>query len=192
ISRAFWSEIHVDPEAVPEAADLAQAAAPGAAKNMGATPGAGTPCPASLRADYRMAIRERRRRIEALLARLDAHAGARRDAFERELEEDVELSRYAAFRAAVELYGKTWQHWPARAQDGVLRAGVDYDGEAFRYHAYAQWLAREQLERAASQSAAGLYLDLPLGSHSGGYDTWRYRDRKSTRLNSSHVAISYA
>ncbi len=168
ISRSFWSEVYVDPSASPEAI-AGQAGTPDVCAPA-------TACTAPLRADYRRAIRERRQRLEALLATLDSRGGVRRDAFERLLDEDSELAAYASFRAAVELYGTTWERWPARAQGGMLRAGVDYDGEVFRYHAYAQWLARDQFERAASQSPAGLYLDLPLGSHSGGYDTWRYRD----------------
>ena len=163
ISRSFWSEIYVDPAHAPEAALLART------ECVPSAPGTG-------RADYRRTMKERRHQIEALLAALEGSTGARRDAFERMIEEDRELASYAAFRAAVELYGSTWERWPARARDGLLRAGVDYDGETFRYHVYAQWLAREQLENAARQSPAGLYLDLPLGSHAGGYDTWRYAD----------------
>ncbi|HXC53238.1 MAG TPA: 4-alpha-glucanotransferase [Candidatus Limnocylindrales bacterium] len=168
ISRSFWSEVYVDPSASPEAV-AGRSAAPIAGASA-------TPCAAPFRADYRRAMRERRHELEALLVALDSRGGVRREAFERLLEEDGELATYASFRAAVELYGTTWERWPARAQAGMLRAGVDYDGEVFRYHAYAQWLAREQLERAASQSPAGLYLDLPLGSHPGGYDTWRYKE----------------
>jgi 4-alpha-glucanotransferase len=46
------------------------------------------------------------------------------------------------------------------------------------YHCYVQWLAHEQLKGLASKARAngpGLYLDLPLGVNSSGYDTWRYR-----------------
>jgi 4-alpha-glucanotransferase len=128
------------------------------------------------RIDYRGWMRERRRQIETLLTALDAAGGARRDAIERAADEDDELRRYASFRAAVEMYRSTWDRWPSRARSGSLRPGVDFDGETFRYHVYAQLLAREQIGRAVADSPAGLYLDLPLGSHPGGYDTWRHAD----------------
>jgi 4-alpha-glucanotransferase len=105
---------------------------------------------------------------------VDGVGGSRRDAFEATLAGDDELQRYAAFRASVESHQWTWEGWPERARGGVLKPGVDYDGETFRYHAYAQWLARIQVAAAADASRAGLYLDLPLGSHGGGYDTWRH------------------
>ncbi len=162
ISRAFWSELYVDPRLAPEGADLpldslAGEAAPGTV-------------------DYRRAMHDKRAVLARLLESLDRRGGARRDAFERALEEDDELCRYAAFRARVEREGRTWQQWSARERDGALRPGSDSGGESYRYHAYAQWLAREQIAAAANASPAGLYLDLPLGSHGGGYDTWRYAE----------------
>lgn len=162
ISRAFWTELYVDPAASPEHEGLTLARDDDTAKRAGLI-------------DYRREMRRRRAAIEALLHRLDERGGRRRDELDRALERDAELAGYAAFRAAVERYGTTWQHWPERAQGGDLRAGADYDGGIFRYHAYAQWLAREQVAAAAAASPAGLYLDLPLGAHGGGYDTWRHR-----------------
>lgn len=167
VSRAFWSELYVDASAAPEFASSEDARRAFAAHGR-----AGDANPS--RIDYRRAMRERRVEIEALLGALDRSGGARREAFERRLEEDAGLTDYAAFRATVERRGQTWESWPERARGGVLRAGADYDGEAFRYHAYAQWLARQQFAAAAQQSPAGFYLDLPLGSHGGGYDTWRH------------------
>ncbi|MFN2375003.1 MAG: 4-alpha-glucanotransferase [Candidatus Binatia bacterium] len=163
ISRAFWSELYVDPRAAEEFdAGASTCAAPASAASAHGI------------LDYRTAMRRRRADLEALLRNLDRNGGRRRDDFEAAVEEDPELARYAAFRAAVERYGCTWQGWPAHPREGTLRPGADYDGEAFRYHAYAQWLARQQVGAAAAASAAGLYLDLPLGSHGGGYDTWRH------------------
>jgi 4-alpha-glucanotransferase len=167
ISRAFWSELYVDSAAAPEFAD-----SPDAQRALEAH--ARGHADAASRIDYRLSMQQRRVEIEALRQALDRTSGTRREAFERCLEEDGDLASYAAFRAAVERYGSTWERWPQRARHGSLRAGADYDGEAFRTHAYAQWLAREQFARAAGDCPTGLYLDLPLGSHGGGYDTWRY------------------
>ena len=162
ISRAFWSELYVDPG---DERGRSPAPLPAPARE---------PSPAGRRIDYRGEMRERRREIRALLDAVDAAGGRRREQLEVALEEDDELARYAAFRAAVDQHGTTWPQWPERARSGRLRAGVDYDGETFRYHAFAQLLAREQVAAVAAGSGAGLYLDLPLGCHAGGYDTWRY------------------
>ncbi len=42
-----------------------------------------------------------------------------------------------------------------------------------KYHLWAQATADEQIG-AAGSGQAGLYLDLPVGSHPGGFDTWRW------------------
>jgi 4-alpha-glucanotransferase len=164
ISRAFWSELYVEPRLTPEFDGISPR---DAAKELRSPDSCGL-------IDYRRAMRDKRAEIERLLANLDSSCGARRDAFEHALEHDDELCRYAAFRACVEREGRTWQRWPARERNGALRPGSDFDGGSHRYHAYAQWIAREQIAAAVASSPAGLYLDLPLGSHGGGYDTWRH------------------
>jgi 4-alpha-glucanotransferase len=85
---------------------------------------------------------------------------------------------YARFRALTERHG-AWSHWPDRLRARDVRPG-DYDPELARYHLFAQWQAERQMaeveERAASRGVS-LYLDLPLGVHPHGYDTWRERDQ---------------
>jgi 4-alpha-glucanotransferase len=61
-------------------------------------------------------------------------------------------------------------------RQGRFRAG-DYSEGAERYHLYVQFLAQEQMEALAARHRGGLYLDLPLGVHGGGYDVWRHRDQ---------------
>ncbi len=155
VSRLYWNELYVDPEAVPELA-----AAPRARDLIAA--GA---APAQDRLiDYRVAMAAKRRVLEALLGAL---AGRRLEAFERHLRDHPDLREYAAFRARCEREGGGWRDWnghPAAA-----------DESAARYHAYAQWLCAEQLA-GVSAGEAGPYLDMPLGVHPGGYDTWRFRD----------------
>jgi 4-alpha-glucanotransferase len=48
-----------------------------------------------------------------------------------------------------------------------------------RLFLFAQWLASAQLTALgarARERCIGLYLDLPLGCHQDGFDTWRFRD----------------
>jgi 4-alpha-glucanotransferase len=155
VSRLYWNELFVDPEAVPELASAPQARALVAA-------GAAAPADDRL-IDYRAAMSAKRRVLEALLGAL---AGARLEAFERHLRDHPDLRGYAAFRARCEAEGGGWRDW---------RAASAGDGGAARYHAYAQWLCAQQLAGVAS-GGAGPYLDMPLGVHPGGYDTWRFGD----------------
>jgi 4-alpha-glucanotransferase len=59
----------------------------------------------------------------------------------------------------------------------MLAAG-DYKEETKRFHIYVQWLAHQQVEavsKIACERGVQLYLDLPLGVHSDGYDVWRWQ-----------------
>jgi 4-alpha-glucanotransferase len=154
VSRLYWNELYVDPAAAPEweasarARELASAA----------------PAPEGRLIDYRAAMTTKRRVLEALLAALD---GRRLDAFEQHVADHPDLAAYAGFRARCERERAGWRDWRNPEAPG---------GEAAaRYHAYAQWLCEEQLARAG-EGGAGPYLDMPLGVHPGGYDTWRFRE----------------
>jgi 4-alpha-glucanotransferase len=155
VSRLYWNELYVDSEAVPEleasgeARRLLEAAAPASGRLI----------------DYAAAIAAKRAIIEAMLAAL---AGQRRDAFEKHLAADPGLRAYAGFRARCEREGGGWREWRGPDQS-------EGDIPAARYHAYAQWLCADQLA-AVAHDGAGPYLDMPLGVHASGYDTWRFED----------------
>jgi 4-alpha-glucanotransferase len=154
VSRLFWNELYVDPAATPEWHASARAR-----ELAGAVP-----TPDRRLIDYRAATAAKRRVLEALLADLD---GPRLDAFEEHLGAHRDLASYSGFRARCERERPGWRDWRDPDTPG--------DGAAARYHAYAQWLCEEQLARVDA-AGAGPYLDMPLGVHPGGYDTWRFRD----------------
>jgi 4-alpha-glucanotransferase len=156
VSRLFWNELYVDPGAVPELETSAEAR-----RLLAATRPASGPL-----VDYAAATAAKRAILEAMLGAL---AGARLEAFECHLEAHPELRAYAAFRARCEDEGAGWREW----RGGELDAGGAEP--AARYHAYAQWVAAGQLAAVAA-AGAGPYLDMPLGVHPSGYDTWRFRD----------------
>src|SRR4030042_5066962 len=88
------------------------------------------------------------------------------------------VEEYAAFRAICERERVPWRQWRSPLRDGVLGT-ADYDEESKRYHTYVQWLADRQLRELsvkAREKGSGLYIDLPLGVRSDGYDAWRERD----------------
>jgi 4-alpha-glucanotransferase len=154
VSRLYWNELYVDPAAAPEweASALARELTAAARRPDGRL------------IDHRAAMAAKRRVLEALLAAL---RGDRLDAFERHLCDDPGLAAYAGFRARCERERAGWRDWRDPHGPG--------DEAAARYHAYAQWLCEEQLARVG-EGGAGPYLDMPLGVHPGGYDTWRFRE----------------
>ncbi|HYC00960.1 MAG TPA: 4-alpha-glucanotransferase [Candidatus Limnocylindrales bacterium] len=172
LTRCFWNELYIDAQQAPELRHSE------AARSLLESSEHRRACAAAVggaRIDYGAAMAARRRVLEHLAGALDAPANEmRRDAFERALSSDVELGRYAAFRAALQEHRSPWKSWPQALRDGRLDA-ADFARDGFRYHAYAQWLAREQIAAAAQSAHAGLYLDLPIGAHGDGYDTWRWR-----------------
>jgi 4-alpha-glucanotransferase len=154
VSRLHWNELYADPAATPEWATSARA------RELAG----GVRRPDGRLIDYPAAAAAKRRVLEALLADL---GGARLEAFEEHLRAHPDLASYAGFRAQCERERAGWRDW--RDPDAPGHA------TAARYHAYAQWLCEEQLARVGADGA-GPYLDMPLGVHPGGYDTWRFRE----------------
>ncbi len=180
VSRLFWNELYVaDPDA--------------AIGNGGSVD--------DRRIDYRSALAERRGRVASAARTFFREHGAAEgeegdspsagsgplDLLGTELRppelagfmaRNPGATDYARFRALTERYG-AWSRWPARLRARDVRPG-DYDPELARYHLFAQWQAERQLAEAEERGASrgvSLYLDLPLGVHPHGYDTWREREQ---------------
>ncbi len=173
VSRLFWSELHLDLASIPEAErkrDESLRLAPAAAREARALAGTSD-------VDYRRVMQFKRAYLTACASRLFASGGERRAAFERFVAADPSVLDYARFRANVERRHATWRRWPEAEREGVI-ADLSLDDSRVRYHAYAQWLAREQLGRLAAgvpASALGVLFDHPVGVHADGFDVWRYR-----------------
>ncbi|MEX0785290.1 MAG: 4-alpha-glucanotransferase, partial [Dehalococcoidia bacterium] len=171
-SRLFWSEFYADVERAPELAISRNArellASSAHRRELKALR-------SSKFVDHGRAMALKRRVLEEMSRAFFARRSERRDAFGRYVGARPEVLDYARFRAAGERLGQSWQTWPRRARDGVLTRG-DYDPDIARYYAYAQWVAQEQVEalsRSSAERGQQMYLDLPLGVHSDGYDVWR-------------------
>ena len=118
---------------------------------------------------------------------LERIAGERADDADlrRALRQRPEVETYARFRAAGERFGLDWRSWPTAARDGTIRPR-DVDADAVAYHRFAQVVADGQigdLGRRSAEAGAGLYLDMPLGTHPDGFDVWRYRDDFATGMS---------
>jgi 4-alpha-glucanotransferase len=174
-SRLFWNELYVDLAKAPELDRCEEARSMVASGAVRSELGALRDLPL---VDYRRTMTAKRKVLEALAACLFAGSGGRRNAFETFARANPALEDYARFRAACDRYRTPWREWPTRDRQGSLPAATS-DERSFHYHLYAQWLAAEQLERAAGdsrQGGSGLYFDLPLGVNPSGYDVWRERE----------------
>ncbi len=180
MSRLAWNELYIDVQAVPELQDAAairlQIGSPdfqAELARLGANP----------QVDYTALLRRKRQALAGLAEAFFENGAAHRQAeFAAFVAGHPHIADYARFRAAGERQGKGWPAWPDPLRSGTITA-QDVDPTAERYHLYVQWLADQQLAGiagAVKRGAAGLYLDLPLGVHGAGYDTWRHRDLFAT------------
>ena len=175
-SRLLWNEFYLDVTRLPELRWCPEAQALLASPSFHAQLEALRSAPL---VDYRrlMALK---RQVLAPLARTFfaevTQTPERSAPFRRFLAQNPHVEEYARFRATGERRGSPWRSWPAPLRDGVLKEG-DYEEEARRYHLYVQWQAHQQVQALCQKDGQGpgLYLDLPLGVHPDGYDTWRYQ-----------------
>jgi len=175
-SRLFWNELYVDLAKAPELKRCEEARSMLASGAVRSELDALRDLPL---VDYRRTMAAKRTVLDALARCFFAGSGSRDEAFETFVRANPAVEDYARFRAACDRYRTPWSEWPIRERQGSLPAAVGGDESSFRYHLYAQWLAAEQLERAAGeagQGGSGLYFDLPLGVNPSGYDVWRERE----------------
>ncbi|MBM4444186.1 MAG: 4-alpha-glucanotransferase, partial [Chloroflexi bacterium] len=175
VSRLFWNELYLDVARAPGLQDCPPAWAlldsPAFQEELEALR-------ALPLADHGRQMALKRPVLEELARCFFAEAADRSGDFGGFLESNPRVAEYAAFRAARERQAVPWWQWPGPLRDGVLEGG-DYDEQSRRYHTYVQWLADRQLRELserAREKGSGLYIDLPLGVRTDGYDVWRERD----------------
>ena len=188
VSRMFWNEFYLAVDRIPEWDECP------AARVIGGMGGAGdpvTPLRAEPLVQYREVMALKRRALEELCRHFFAHAGPRRrEAFDAYVKARPEAFEYAAFRARVESVGEDWRSWPEGETSAVMGPRpLPALSESELYHLFCQWQMDEQLahlgahpvarvgeaESAAANAQPGLVLDLPVGVHPGGFDTWKWR-----------------
>ena len=124
--------------------------------------------------DYRAAAALKRGVLEPLARYFFARSGQDSAEFRAFLEHQPRAEDYAAFRAVCEREGRGWWEWPERLRAGNVQPS-DYDRASYEYHLFGQFEAARQLQALSRAARARLYLDLPLGVNSNGYDVWRER-----------------
>src|SRR5690242_808547 len=115
-----------------------------------------------------------RERLDVVQAAIEVRSALASRPAPHPSEIDAELARYARFRGAQAKLGRDWRSWPAAARAGNLSPDqVDPDEE--RFHVVAQTTARRQLLDLRGRldgEGIRLGLDLTVGVHPDGYDTW--------------------
>ncbi|MEX0761617.1 MAG: 4-alpha-glucanotransferase [Dehalococcoidia bacterium] len=169
VSRLLWNELYVDPVAAEEFDHCNDA------RNLVASPAFRMEIDELAKSslvDYKRAFRSKRAVLEHLTHCCVDHLPERRAALKEFVASNPEVQAYARFRAACDQRRTGWQSWPEPERSGRV-SNANLDADAVEFYEYAQWLAYLQVAR---EGGAGLYMDLPLGVHSAGFDTWRYRD----------------
>ncbi|MDU8910653.1 4-alpha-glucanotransferase [Aestuariicoccus sp. MJ-SS9] len=121
----------------------------------------------------------------ARLAALEAEFAASDDpAFTAWLtDQDDSLTRFALHQALSERHGPYWADWPADLHDPAStttqRAAAEL-ADRIRLHQWLQFRAESALQEANAKAkdagmALGLYLDLAVGTHPHGAETWEDR-----------------
>ena len=98
--------------------------------------------------------------------------------------EGATLGDFAAHQAISGQFGAFWNTWPNAFQNPRSQEVADFAREhsdAIRFHCWAQMMAERQLRHSADCAgeagmAFGLYLDLAVGTHPYGAETWADRD----------------
>jgi len=102
---------------------------------------------------------------------------------EREGEPLARFALFEALREALDARGEIagdWRQWPEelRAPESpAVRAFAEAHARRVDFHAWLQWIAAGQLDRAAARAesaglSVGLYRDLAVGIAAGGGDAW--------------------
>jgi 4-alpha-glucanotransferase len=172
-SRLFWNEFYADPR---DTAEFGRC--PAAKKLVDSTEFqqeiAGFRQAKQI--DYRPQMTLRRQVFDLLAEKCFSEGGDRLDALRAFAVARPEVEDYARFRAVANHLRKPWTEWPETLRSGRIEEG-DYERRDFHYHLYAQWIIEQQIAGLADvlrSRGSGLYLDLPLGVHRYGFDTWRH------------------
>lgn len=93
------------------------------------------------------------------------------------------LELFVTHQALSEVHGGYWMAWPMPYQDPQspqVQAFARERWQRLRFHAWTQWMAENQLANAQTRAKAagmafGLYLDIAVGTHPSGAETWAER-----------------
>jgi len=141
------------------------------------------PAPDGPLIDYATEIPRRRSALAQAFAEFETSGGD--PDFEHFLKAEGDaLGLFTVHQALSDRLGAYWRDWPQEMRDPASSAVATARAElqdSMRFHAWCQWRAQEGLLRANAHARAagmglGLYLDLAVGTHPHGAETWEDRD----------------
>lgn len=173
ITRLCFNEIYLDIEAVPEF-QMCQTAQKEYAKYQES--GELAQLCQSGQVQYQRVYAVKRHLLAVLADYFFEHGSSERyQAFRQFIEAWPEVDAYARFRAYQEDHPTSWYSWPD--SDLTMAATEPANREAYRFHLYCQWQIHEQLQiinQTCREHDTHLYLDMPVGTHPDGFDTFYY------------------
>lgn len=178
ISRLFWSDFFLD---LPALAQVQQCSAALQLLSEYSTLETQQLHAAERLIDYGELHRLRSAILLELSRHFFANESGERATFQAFVNEHPQVDPYARFRVVMNQRHSYFRDWPAQLLQQILRGelpAAEADPAEVACHRYAQWRAHQQLNQVATQArqdGAGLYLDLPIGTHSNGFDAW-YHD----------------
>ncbi|MDJ0820947.1 MAG: 4-alpha-glucanotransferase [Paracoccaceae bacterium] len=128
--------------------------------------------------DYPSALAAQKRALETAYTQTQASEDP---VFQRWwTEQGDSLQVFATHQALSAVQGPYWRDWAADLQDATSDAVAEFaaaNASEITFHAWLQWQAECQLAAAqtvalAAGMAHGLYLDLAVGTHPHGAETW--------------------
>jgi alpha-1,4-glucan:alpha-1,4-glucan 6-glycosyltransferase/4-alpha-glucanotransferase len=173
VTRLFWNEIYIALDRIAAVPTTPHAAALWSDEGYRDT---ADDLRSKRTVDYLGVLTHKRRLLMELSdAAFADPAGRKRieDAAERK----PRLVDYARFRAVAEQQRRSFRQWPTRVRERIESGDIDVS--SYRYHLYCQIEAGRQLaalDTDASSRGVGLYMDLPLGAHPDGYDSFRFSE----------------
>jgi 4-alpha-glucanotransferase len=176
VSRLFWNELFIDLGTSARNAACLEASA---TLNQERFASETARLNSAELVDYKAAAALKRSVLEPLARCFFARNGQESAEFRAFLAQHQRVEDYAAFRAVTERQRKGWWQWPEPLRAGNVQP-ADYDRARYQYHLFVQFEAARQLQALSSNTRARIYLDLPLGVNSNGYDVWRERDLFAT------------
>jgi len=172
LTRLLWSEFYIDIDRIPFLDDWPEAMDVLNTEELAQLRAALRQAPLI---DYVGVQRLKRTALRAIYQRLSSNSTLQ-SSVDEFLSSRPHAARFAAFCTIRDRLQVPWHEWPLPARDGDLTL---CDVEDKRFHEFEQWLAHEQMAgcvAAAGAEGVGLYLDLPVGVHPEGFDTWEFRD----------------
>lgn len=162
VSRMFWNELYLDLNAL--GIDLKKYPKPKNGKK-------GRVIDLKKIASFKREIIEKE--MEKYLSRPETEKE-----FQTYVAENPEIKNYAWFQTQFEK-SESAKDFRRKAENPDKQTSKESSNPTYRYHLFVQWQMAKQLKslkKQINEQSQLLYLDLPVGVHQEGFDSWYFRE----------------